>query len=308
MYTVEKDFFLSSNGKNMVSYQVYIPGGTPLGIVQISHGMAEHFGRYKVFAEFLTENGFLVCGNDHLGHGETAAAFEDFGYFGEKNGWVNMVDDLNILTMRMKDQHGNLPYFLAGHSMGSLLTRAYISCYGKELSGAIIIGTSGKNSSAKTAMPLVDLIGKTKGERYRSRFLYSIAFGNYNKKYEKGSRKLAWMTRDNQVLDSFKSDPKCNFIFTVSGFRDLMKLVVYVSRQDWSAEVPKELPIILLSGDMDPVGDFGEGIRHVFKQLQLSGVKDLSLRLYPGFRHEILNEPGKEKIYQDILNWLRKHK
>ncbi len=116
------------------------------------------------------------------------------------------------------------------------------------------------------------------------------------------------MTRDNQVLDSFRADPLCNFILTVAAFRDLMNLLIHVSRQDWPGEVATDLPIILLSGDMDPVGDYGEGTRQVFKQLQLAGVKDLSLRLYPEFRHELLNEPGKEKVYRDILNWINKHK
>ncbi len=174
MYTLEKDFFLSSNGGDSVSYQVYIPNRPPVGIVQIAHGMAEHIGRYKEIAGFLTENGFIVCGNDHLGHGNTASSHEDLGYFGEAKGWINMVDDLHLLTRIMKEKYGALPYFLLGHSMGSLLVRAYISCYGKNLSGAIIIGTSGKNASARIAMPLVDLIGKIKGERYRSRLIYSI--------------------------------------------------------------------------------------------------------------------------------------
>lgn len=307
MYAQVKDTFPSSNGVDSVSYRCYIPQKKPMAMVQISHGMAEHFGRYHEFAGFLAEKGFLVCGNDHLGHGQTATTLEDLGFFGEKNGWINMTDDLHLLTMKMKQEYGDLPCFLIGHSMGSLLARAYLSCYGKDLAGAVLIGTSGENPAARASMPLIKLIAKAKGKRHRSGFIYRLAFGNYNSRYEKGSRKLAWMSQDNGVLDSFKADERCNFILTVAGFGDLMKMLLYVSRKDWASEVPSSLPVTLLSGDMDPVGNFGEGIRQVFKQLQMAGLNDLSLKLYPGFRHEILNEPGKEQVYQDILLWLEKH-
>ncbi len=307
MYTKERGSFSGSNGVDTVSYLTYTPDGEPKAIVQIAHGMAEHFGRYHAFAEYLVREGFVVCGNDHLGHGETAPGPEDFGYFGEKNGWINMMDDLHLLTLKMKQRYGDLPYFLIGHSMGSLLARAYLTHYGKELSGTVLIGTSGDNPAAKAALPLINLISSMKGDRHRSGLIYYLAFGNYNKRYEKGSRKLAWMSQDNEVLDAFRADPKCNFILTVAGFRDLMKVLLYVSRKNWAAEVPQKLPVILLSGDMDPVGGFGEGTRQVFKQLQMAKIEDLSLKLYPGLRHEILNEPGKEQIYKDILEWLQKH-
>lgn len=307
MYTKEKDYFVSSNGVDTVACWSYVPERDPKAIVQIAHGMSEHSGRYHAFAEFLVENDILVCANDHLGHGDAAATPEDFGYFGKGNGWVHMTDDLYLLTKKMKEKYGDKPYFLIGHSMGSLLCRAYMSCYGQDLSGVVLIGTSGQNPKAKTFLPLVNLIGKIRGERHRSGFIHYMAFGNYNKKYEKGSSKLAWMSQDDEVLNAFRADPKCNFILTVAGFRDLIKLLVYVSRKDWASEVPAQLPVILLSGDMDPVGDYGEGTRQVFKQLQLAGLTDLSLKLYTGLRHELLNEPEKEQVYQDILQWLQKH-
>lgn len=304
MQMMEETSFLSSNGKDTVYCRIYAPDVKPRAVVQIAHGMAEHIGRYDELAKCLAESGVIVCGNDHLGHGRTVSAIEDLGYLGDKNSWTHMVDDLHILRKMMRQKYGDLPYFLLGHSMGSLLLRAYLSCYGNEIQGSLLIGTSGYNKSAKAAMPLVDLIEKIKGPKHRSRLVYSLAFGGYNKRYEKGCRKLAWMSQDNQVLDSFRNDPRCNFVLTVSAFRDLLKLLTYVSRKDWALEVPVNLPVILLSGDMDPVGDFGNGTREVFKQLQMAGVKDLSLKLYPGLRHEILNEPGKERVRKDILNWI----
>lgn len=307
MYRKEDCSFLSSNGETLVYAESYIPEGEPLAIVQIAHGMAEHIGRYKQVVEYLVNQGFIVCGNDHLGHGNTAPSADDFGYFGEGDGWVHMTDDLHILTRKMKDKYGDLPFFLLGHSMGSLLARAYLSCHSDELAGAILIGTSGENPAAKAALPLLSMISKAKGSKYRSRLVYGLAFGKYNKKYNKDCNKLAWMSQDDNVLKAFRNDKKCNFIFTVAGFTDLMKLLIYVSRKDWALEIGKDLPVILLSGDMDPVGDFGDGTRQIFKQLQMAGNKELSLKLYPNLRHEILNEPGKEKVYKDIVDWMLRH-
>ncbi len=300
----EDGYFASSNGKDHIYYGIYFPAGEPKAVIQIAHGMAEHIGRYRLFAETMADNGYVVFANDHLGHGKSVEKDENLGYFNDENGWINMVDDLYRLTLLARERYPELPYFLLGHSMGSLLGRAYITCHGNELTGVLLLGTSGYNPLAKTAMPAVNAIGKIKGEKYRSRFLYNVAFGGYNKKYEKGSRKLAWMTRDDQALDLFKEDEKCDFIFTVSGFRDLMKLLNFVTRKEWATEIPAELPIVLLSGDMDPVGDFGEGVRQVFKEIQKNKVIDISLKLYPGLRHEILNEPEKEKVFQDILHWI----
>lgn len=300
----EDGYFSSSNEKDNIYYGFYLPQGQPKAIVQIAHGMAEHIGRYKLFAETLAKEGFLVCLNDHVGHGKSVEKLEDLGYFNESNGWINMVDDVHRLTKLAKTRHPDLPYFLLGHSMGSLIARAYMTCYGQELDGVLLLGTSGPNPLSKVATPIVNLIGRLKGERHRSRFLYDMAFGGYNKKYEKGSRKLAWMTQDDEQLDMFKGDDRCDFIFTVSGFRDLMKLLNFVSRKDWAGEIPGDLPTILLAGDMDPVGNFGEGVRQVFEEIQKAKVSDISMKLYPGLRHELLNEPEKEKVFKDIIHWL----
>ena len=297
----------SSNGDNRIAYTVYLPEGEIKAILQIAHGMAEHFGRYEEFAGHMAEQGVLVCGNDHLGHGRTAENADDLGYFGGYKGWVHMVDDMHLLTRRIKETYGEMPYFLLGHSMGSLLSRAYLTCYGNELSGAILMGTSGKNKLTKLALPIVNTIGALKGERHRSLLIYSIAFGGFTKRYEKGASRLAWMSRDPAVLAAFKDDPKCNFVLTVAGFRDLMNVLTFVSRKEWAKEVPKGLPVYLVSGSMDPVGEYGKGVQHVYKDLLKARVKDLRMKLYPDARHEILNEPEKNTVYQDLQDWLIKH-
>lgn len=306
-YHLFKGNFLSSTGEDSVAYTAYIPEGEIRAILQISHGMAEHFARYEGFSIFLAERGILVCGNDHLGHGETASSLENLGYFSKEKGWIHMVDDMHLLMLIMKEDYQETPYFIMGHSMGSLLTRAFLTTYGRELSGVILMGTSGKNNLTKAAMPIVNAVGALKGERHRSGLIHALAFGNYTKRYEKGSDRLAWMSQDPTILSAFRSDPKCNFVLTVAGFRDLMTVLSFVSRKKWAEEVPKNLPMYLVSGDMDPVGNYGKGVRQVYKNLLTAKGKDLSMKLYPGVRHELLNEPSKEIVSNDILGWLENH-
>lgn len=303
----KKETFASSNGLNQFSYVTYSENEAPKAIIQIAHGMSEHIGRYEEFARFFTRHGFLVCGNDHLGHGETALSPEEFGYFGKRKGWIYMVDDMHRLTILMKEIYGEIPYYIMGHSMGSLLVRAYLSCYGKDISGAILMGTSGKNPVLKFAKPLINTVITVKGDRYRSKLLYTIAFGDYNKKYDECKDKLGWMSQDPSTLECFRNDPKCNFVLTAAGFRDLTEALIFVSRKDWAREVPKELPIFLLSGQMDPVGDYGKGVKQVYNNLSSAGVKDLVMKLYPKSRHELIHEPDKDLVFMDILDWIKKH-
>lgn len=303
--------FTSSNGVNRIQYYVYYPKGkapkeTPRAIVQISHGMCEFMERYEGFSEFLTQNGMLVCGNDHLGHGSSVDSPEEFGFFGEKDGWKYMVNDLHRLTVIMKEKYPCVPYFLLGHSMGSFLVRAYLSRYSHELSGALIVGTSGTNPALPLSFPVTKSAIALKGKRYRSRLINDIAFGSYNVKFRPRRTDHDWLSRDEAVVDRFEADDRCGFIFTLQGFFDLFSVLQFVSDKKWTKTIPKDLPVILLSGKMDPVGRYGKGVREVHDRLALAGVKDLIIRLYEGCRHEILNETNKETVYQDILNWIEK--
>lgn len=299
--------YKSCNGFDRIAYYLFIPEKTPKAILQIAHGMSEHFGRYSEFSGYLAQKGILVCGNDHLGHGRSVSRSEDLGYFGSENGWTHMVKDMYLLTKLIKESYPDIPYFLLGHSMGSLLARAYLPLYGDELTGVILMGTSGKNKKVKTAMPVLRIIRMLKGERHRSMFVYKLAFGSYNKSYPKGSSRLAWMSQDRQVLKAFREDPRCNFILTVAGFMDLLNVLEFVSGNQWARQVPKDLPVHLVSGDQDPVGDFGKGVHDVYKELMKEKVVNLSMKLYPNDRHELLNEPHKETVYQDLLHWIEKH-
>jgi alpha-beta hydrolase superfamily lysophospholipase len=310
---LEHNTFLSSNGLAKVAYWVETPDPSedsetkPRGILQIAHGMAEHSLRYRETIEYFTGKGYVVCGNDHFGHGETAASPEELGYFGKEKGWFHMAEDMYGLTLRMKETFGDLPYFLLGHSMGSLLARVYMTRYGSDLTGVILSGTSGPNPKAGLSKPLVSLISAVKGEHHRSKLIYGLAFGNYNDRYVEGCDRLSWMSQDQQVLDDFRNDPRCNFTLTVTGFRDLMELLVFVSRKQWATEIPSDLPVLLISGEMDPVGDFGEGVKKVHKALEAAGCLDLTMKLYPDTHHEVLNEPVKWKVMEDIAMFMETH-
>lgn len=304
---IKQGTYGSSNGLDTIGYTVYETDGEPKGILQIGHGMSEHIGRYEKIAAYFTDQGFVVCGNDHLGHGESVSSPEDFGYFGKEKGWVHLVDDMHLLTKKMMGAYPGLPYFLLGHSMGSLLSRAYISCYGEQLSGTILMGTSGRNGKAALLAPLLHTIIATRGPRYRSKQLYNLAFGKYTKKYTGETDKLGWMTRDRDILDRFRKDPKCNFIFTAAGFRDLTDVLRFVSRKEWASLVPRNLPILLVSGGMDPVGEFGNGVRSVHRALHDAGIKDLHIILYEDSRHELFNEPEKDRVLGDIREWMDRH-
>lgn len=311
----EKAKFASSNGVNTIQYYVYHPEKTegrglgeapdePRAIVQISHGMCEFMERYEHFAEFLNEQGILVCGNDHLGHGASVDSPEDFGFFGEKDGWKCMVNDLHRLTVIMKERYPHTPYFLLGHSMGSFLARAYLSKYAYELSGALIVGTSGHNPALPAAFPITKAAILAKGKRYRSRRINDIAFGTYNVRFKPRRTEHDWLSRDEETVDTFEADPRCNFVFTLQGFWDLFSVLAFVSDKKWAQTVPVDLPVILLSGKMDPVGQYGKGVKEVHDRLALAGVKDLIIKLYSGCRHEILNETNRQTVYEDILKWI----
>lgn len=303
-YTKETNTFKSSNCSSNIAYYVYKPLNPPRAIVQISHGMCEYVERYEDFINFLTKQDILVCGNDHLGHKNSADSKEKLGFFAPQNGWVNLVDDLSILTKIIKEQYPELPIFLLGHSMGSFISRLYITKYHALINGVIICGTSGSNPLIGLAEIITNFVKKVKGPFYRSNTVNFLMFGSYNSHYKNTRTTHDWITRDEGVVDVFLADEYCTFIFTASAFCDLVALLKKVSQDEWYKAVPKNLPFYLLSGDMDPVGNWGTGIEEVKTRLEKENLEDFSSKFYKDYRHEILNEIGKETVYEDILIWL----
>lgn len=272
-------------------------------VFQIAHGMAEHKERYDKFCQKLAENGFAVYINDHLGHGKSIKTNDDLGYFGDKDGWKNFIEDCHQLLVIAKEQNPDKPYIFFGHSMGSFVCRAFTFKYHKELSGAVICGTSGPNIGASAGAGIALTTSKIKGDRHRSTFIDNMAFGNYNKKFE-GKTQFDWLTRDEDEVQKYIDDPLCGFLFTANGYLDLFNLLNYVNSGDWFKNYPKDFPILIISGQEDPVGAFGKGVEKVKQNLEKQEKNDITMKLYEGGRHEILNDRGLfDTVVSDILSW-----
>lgn len=299
----------SSSGLSDIYAQSWAPSSSNAVkvIFQIAHGMAEHSNRYEDFGRFLAEKGFAVFINDHLGHGKSVSDEKELGYFGEeKDGWQFMVDDVKRLTDIAVKEYPNRPVVLFGHSMGSFVARSYTAKYGDALSGAVFCGTSGTNPAAGLAVMIAEFIAKRKGSHYRSDFIDSLAFGSYNKKFKNAITKFDWLTRDSKEVEKYINDDLCGFVFTANGYRDLFSLLRSVSSSVWYHDVPQLLPILIISGEMDPVGEYGNGVRQVYRDLKKTA-HDVKIKLYSDARHEILNETNRAEVYNDILEWISKN-
>lgn len=302
MEIAKKEWFRKAAGGDGKIFSRSWTGEDPRAVLVIAHGMAEHSARYDAFASFLAERGFAVYMNDHAGHGRSAQVN---GHFADENGWENVVSDLNALAGEAEGEHPGLPLFLMGHSMGSFLSRSFLTRYGNRLSGCVLCGTMGKNPGVKPGKALASLQCRIKGPRSRGKLIDKLAFGSYNKGIENPVNKFAWLSRDEENCRAYEKDEMCGFEFTAAGYRDLFTGLSEISAPSWAEKVPKDLPIYLVAGDADPVGDYGKGPRWVAETLKAAGVKSVKLTLYPGMRHELLNEVGKEQVYNDIYDWLR---
>lgn len=303
---MEKFSFLSSDQKTTLAAYRVIPE-KPKAMVQISHGMCEYFLRYEGFAEFLAAHGFLVFGHDHLGHGSSAKSEDDLGFTAEGGGADLLVEDVLALSQKMKKEHPALPLILFGHSMGSFIAREALARNGALYHAAVICGTGGPDTPAAAGKLLASLLMKIKGERYRSNLLKKIAFSGYNKKFEKNCDPNAWLTRDGAVVEKYNADPMCAYVFTLRAYHDLFTLVDWVSKKDHATRLPQSLPILLVSGEEDPVGAWGRGVKKVYERMETAGVRNVTLKLYPAMRHEILNEIEKEQVWSDLLAWMEQY-
>lgn len=275
------------------------------GVIQLAHGMAEHILRYDDFSKFLVKHGYIVYGNDHRGHGNTIIAPDDQGYFAKENGFEKVVGDLHALTLHIKNEHPNLPLILFGHSMGSFLSRRYIQLYGNDLDGVILSGTGAdKGILGKIGYLIAKWERFRKGPRTPSPLMNQLSFGNFNKAFSPARTEFDFLSRDKNAVDTYIKDKKCGFICSTSFYMDLIKGIEIIHQSKESTKIPKQLPMYIISGDMDPVGDYGKGVQNVFRKYKQLGLKDVRMRLYPKARHELLHEQNKTEVYQDILIWL----
>lgn len=299
-------FYPSSDGKTHIACYVYEPLTPPRAILQISHGMCEYVERYEPFIAAMEKEGILVCGHDHLGHGKSLPEEGGLGYFSAQDAPLHLVEDLRTLRLKMAKDYPELPHFILGHSMGSFILRKYLTVYGEDLSGAVISGTSGKNPLSLPGLWLSQGLGMLKGEDYRSPLFNQIFFGSFQKPFKADGSPFAWLSRDKAVVEAYAKDPLCNFIFTLNGFQHLLEIMNEVTQPQWAQKVPTSLPLLLLSGEKDPVGAFGKGVRETYGHLAKTQRPDLTLKLYPEGRHEMLNEVNREEVYGDLLSWLNR--
>ena len=304
---MEDIFYPSKDGKNTIHACIWRPAGEIKGVVQIIHGMCEYAERYARFAEFLTSKGYLVCAEDHLGHGKSAANEKGLGYFCKQRSTKIILDDIRSLHRAVKKQTEGKPYFVLGHSMGSFFCRKYISLYGSELSGAVIMGTGFKNSfTLGFALAAVRLNSLVLGWHHRSKLLLKLAFGSYNKKFKSAESDYAWLSKDEENVSAYEADPLCGFPFTDNGYHILFSILKDACSHKTIEAIPKNLPILLVSGTDDPVGDYGKGVAKLKSKFDEAGIEDVTLKLYEEARHEILNDFCREEVEGDILEFIEK--
>ena len=305
MPNFEDFFFDSSTGKNRIHARRCSPEGEVRGVIQIAHGIAEHIERYDDFAAFLAQNGFVVVGNDHLGHGQSVSNPDDLGFFADDKGWDYVVRDMDQLHDLMKAQYPDVPYIFFGHSMGSFLTRTYIIKHPEKPDLVILSGTGHQSKAlVYSGYAMAEAIVRAKGPRADGRFLNDLAFGSYNSKVPFPMTDFDWLSQDYEMVKKYISDPLCGFVAKASLYRDMMGGIKFVTDQKNIDTMNKDTPVYFMSGDKDPVGDYGKGVERAYKAFCQAGLRDVFMRLYPDGRHEMLNELNRQQVYRDVLDWI----
>ena len=298
-------YFPSKDGNTEIHTIEWKPEGEVRAVLQICHGMVEYIKRYDEFAQFLYEKGFYVVGNDHLGHGKSVQSKSEYGFFEKKYGNACVLGDIHTLRQRTVKKYPETPYFMLGHSMGSSLLRQYIQMYGNGLSGVVLMGvvTDHRRSSLLFVKQLCRLMAAVRGWHYRRRMLDELVTGSFNKKFKPSVTRADWITSDKEHLDAYVTDPLCSFMFTVNAYYSMMAGMLGMQKKENISMIPKSLPVLFVSGAEDPVGNFGKGVRKVCEIYKSAGLRDVSLKLYEGDRHEILNETNREQVYQELYEW-----
>lgn len=285
----------------------WVPDSDPVGILLLVHGMAEHLGRYEAFAEYMCDRGFVVAGAEHLGHGGSVSQGPK-GYFCKRDPATVVVRDVHRLKKMIQEEYPGLKIFIFGHSMGSLITRNYMTRYGTGIDGAIISGTLMMDKGRLAVMSImVRLLMLFQGSKHPSALMSKRAFGSYNRRIEDPRTPFDWLTKDNEIIDRYMADPDCGFMFTLNGFLTLKELLVRLHDQSLLGRIPKSLPVFFIYGSEDPCGDYAAAVRKVVQQYRELGIEDVSEKCYEGDRHELLNEYDKETVMGDIYDWISKH-
>ncbi len=299
------EIWYESKGAGQIHGYRWTPEGAPKAVVQIVHGIAEHIRRYDDFARFLTEQGYLVVAEDHMGHGASVNGDGIRGYF--HGGWLTAVEDTYQLLTDTRAAYPDIPYVLFGHSMGSFMTRTLLCRHPDSgIAAAIICGTGWQPRAALPGLiKVVEIICGRSGETVPNEQLQSLVFGGYNKKVEHPRTPYDWLSRDAASVDAYMEDPMCGFTASAGLLRDMMKGIRFIEEPDNLAAMRKDLPVYFIAGGDDPVGNYGKGVDRSAAAFRRAGMTDVSERIFPLCRHELLNEINKEEVYQAIAQWLQ---
>ena len=298
--------FQSADEVTTIQGYCWKPEGRPKGIVHICHGMVEYIERYDELANELCEHGYVVYGADMLGHGRSIVNKKCFGYFGDSNGNWKLISDIVILQGLAKREYPGIPYYILGHSFGSLLVREFVERFPDMVDGMILAGVVDHNSLVAGIGKLsCEVIAHTHkdGYRYRSTFINDMAVGGFDKNFRDENLRNSWLSKDRENIVNYNSKPECNFIFTVGAYRDMMTAFLEANKKKNLERLNKDMPILILAGTDDPAGDFGRAPKHLY-QVYKNQEMDCRMRLYKGSRHEVLLDVDKQKVYRDIIKWL----
>lgn len=283
----------------------HLKAGKPVGILQIVHGMAEYVERYEETARFFVERGFVVTGEDHLGHGRSVAEGGVYGYFCKHDPATVVVRDVHRLKKMTQALYPGVPYFILGHSMGSFILRNYMFRYGTGIQGAVVMGTGVQPPALLAMAKAVATMQKLFcGGKHASNLINILAFGGYNSRIENPKTRMDWLSRNEENVAAYNADPLCGFTFTINGFQTVFELISRAQAPENLKQIPQNLPVLFVAGDEDPVGDYGEGVKRVYGFLEEAGLRHLDLKLYEGGRHEILNEKNAAAVRQYIYDWI----
>lgn len=301
VFMYNRSFYRTELYPGQICAHEWIPEGDITSVLQICHGMAEYLFRYDSFASFLCDQGVLVCGIDHPGHGKTEGTR---GYFAPKNGWETLCRINCDYASRIKQRYPDKAFRMLGHSMGSFVARYIASVYPETACDYIFMGTAGKNGAVGVGRVVAGLIRAFRPDS-PCPFLTGLAFGSYQREYTAPRTGYDWLNTDSSEVDKYIADPDCGFDFTASGFCDLFDGIKYIQKDSWAGTLRPEKRYLLISGTEDPVGGKGEGVKDVYLRMTVANLPHVTLKLYPGARHEILNEPCGTDVCSFIHDWIK---
>lgn len=303
---IAKEFFLKGTDGKKIFVYCWDNVLNPKAVIQIFHGMAEHAGRYEHFAKHLNSKGFIVYINDHRGHGKTAGAVEQLGYIGE-DGFNKIVEDGHLINEFIQKNHKDLPILIFGFSFGSFVAQEYMISYGSKLKGVILCGSAARTGpEIALGKILANLQLMIFDDKKKSRLLNYLTFFGYNKRIKNNTYKFEWLSCNLDVIKKYEDDPLCGTVFTTGFYYYFFKALRELYKKDRLDKIPKTLPVLIISGSEDPVGNYGSWVKKLYKIYKNLGVSNLKLKLYHGARHELINESNQQEVFSDLVTWIDK--